>query len=134
MNTPPASPQKKPKEKPVYVRTPARQRAFSPEKEEAFEALAKFYRGLGDPTRLKILVLLERGEKSVGELVAELKIAQGRVSSHLACLRWCGYVAARREKNQVYYSLKDARIKSILLLGEEILEEHAQHILRCSRI
>lgn len=47
------------------------------------EVLSKFFRGLGDPTRVKIIEYLLGGEKSVGELVASLGLPQGRVSTHL---------------------------------------------------
>lgn len=52
---------------------------------------ARFFRVLGDPTRLRILELLHRGERSVGELVAAVGQPQPRVSTHLACLRQCGF-------------------------------------------
>ena len=57
------------------------------------DVTARFFRVLGDPTRLKVLeLLLEDGEVNVGAMLRRLGIAQGRLSSHLACLRWCGYV------------------------------------------
>ena len=59
--------------------------------------LAKFFRGLGDPTRIRVLQLLLERERTVTELVAETGSIQGRLSSHLTCLRWCGFVTSRRE-------------------------------------
>src|SRR5487761_1876350 len=54
-------------------------------------AAARFFRVLGDATRLRILeLLLDRGEMTVGELVTEVGQPQPRVSTHLACLRHCG--------------------------------------------
>lgn len=54
-------------------------RKLLPQEEFAFlELSAKFFRGLGDPTRLKILELLLEGEKSVTDLVQRLKVQQGR--------------------------------------------------------
>ena len=47
------------------------------------ELTARFFRYLGDPTRVKILRLLLEGDKNVGELVEQIGSAQGRVSSHL---------------------------------------------------
>ena len=68
-------------------------RKLVPEREFALlELSAKFFRGLGDPTRLKILDILLEGEQSVSDLVRLLGIQQGRVSNHLACLKWCGYI------------------------------------------
>jgi len=63
---------------------------------------AKFFRALEDPTRLRILRLLLEGERTVSELVAQLGAPQGRVSSHLACLRWRGYVQVRRQGRYAY--------------------------------
>ncbi len=54
------------------------------------ELTAKLFRGLGDPNRLQILECLVEKERNVGELVDLLGAPQGRVSNHLACLRWCG--------------------------------------------
>ena len=52
------------------------------------DLVAKYFRGLGDPIRLRILELLRsEGELSVGELVGRLGLAQPKVSNHLACLR-----------------------------------------------
>ena len=72
------------------------------------ELVAKYFRGLGDPTRLRILELLrDEGELSVGELVVRLGVPQPKVSNHLACLRWCGFIEARRERRTVYNRIAD---------------------------
>ncbi|MGH2874295.1 MAG: ArsR/SmtB family transcription factor [Solirubrobacteraceae bacterium] len=50
--------------------------------------MAKYFRGLGDPTRLQILRLLDReGELAAGELVRRVGLPQATVSTHLGCLR-----------------------------------------------
>ncbi len=66
-------------------------------------ALARFFRVLGDPTRLRILELLQGGERTVGEIVAAVGQPQPRVSTHLACLRHCGFVTAERRGREVVY-------------------------------
>ena len=93
--------------------------------------LARFYRGLGDPTRLKILKLLSTGEKSVSSLVEQLKSPQGRVSSHLACLRWCGFVVSERRGRSVYYTIIDPKVISLLNLGEDIFGTANERIISC---
>jgi len=98
---------------------------------ERAQDLARFYRGLGDPTRLKILKLLSSGEKSVSQLVDQLKSPQGRVSSHLACLRWCGFVVSQRRGRSVYYSIIDPKVVSLLNLGEELFTTAAERIISC---
>lgn len=99
------------------------------------ELAAKFFRGLGDPTRVKILqILLEQGDKNVGELVDLLGSPQGRVSSHLACLRGCGYAQSYRDGKNVYYTIGDPRVREILMLAQQLLFDNLQRILECEII
>ncbi len=93
--------------------------------------VAKFFRGLGDPTRVRILQLLLERERTVGELVEETGVLQGRLSSHLACLRWCGFVVARRQGRRVYYSVDDERVRRLLAIALEFLSEHADSVDLC---
>src|SRR5947207_15763817 len=58
---------------------------------------------LADPTRLRILLLLEQDELSVAELQEILGMGQSRISSHLAQLKRAGVVADRRAGKNVYY-------------------------------
>jgi ArsR family transcriptional regulator, cadmium/lead-responsive transcriptional repressor len=105
-----------------------------PEQPTEADLVAKYYRALGDATRVRILTLLRGRERSVGELVAELGAAQPRVSNHLACLRWCGFVEARREHRTVFYRLADERVSTLLELGHALLSDNAEHVGACRRI
>src|SRR5260370_41800341 len=70
------------------------------------ELLARFFRVLGDPTRVRLLQLLleaPTGECAVGELVAALAAPQSRVSTHLGCLRWCRLLHPPRQGEHLYY-------------------------------
>src|ERR1051326_2318020 len=58
---------------------------------------------LADPTRLRLLLLLEEEELSVAELQKILNMGQSRISSHLAQLKRAGVVADRRAGKNVYY-------------------------------
>ena len=99
------------------------------------DLVAKYFRGLGDPTRLRILELLRsEGELTVGELVARLGLPQPKVSNHLACLRWCGFVEARRDGRLVYSRIADSRVTSMLDLAESLLADNAEHVAACCRI
>ena len=100
----------------------------------AAELDARFFRGLGDPTRLRIVQLLLEGERTVSEIVRELGSLQGRISSHLMCLRWCGYVATRREGKWVYYSVTDPRVREILRLAQSMRRDHAESLAACAVI
>ena len=95
------------------------------------EVLATFFQGLADPTRVRILELLAERPRTVSDLQRELGIAQGRVSSHLACLRWCGYVLATVEGRHNRYQLVDARIRDILAGAETIVRDNANRLSSC---
>src|SRR6202045_2608012 len=58
---------------------------------------------LADPTRLRLLLLLEEDELSVAELQQILNMGQSRISSHLAQLKRAGVVSDRRAGKNVYY-------------------------------
>ncbi len=99
------------------------------------ELLAKYFRGLGDPTRLRILRLLDdAGELAVGELVKRLGVPQATVSTHLACLRWCGFVSTRRADRFVIYTLADRRVSELIAVAESLLGENADHVGCCTTI
>lgn len=101
---------------------------------EQLQLTAKFFRGLGDPTRLKILRLLLERERHVTELVNLLKVPQGRLSNHLACLSWCGYVVTTRRGRNRYYRVADRRVRKILELARDMVADNAEHIWACTRL
>jgi DNA-binding transcriptional ArsR family regulator len=92
------------------------------------ELLAKYFRGFGDPTRLRILALVAEQERSVGELVNILRQPQPKVSNHLACLRWCGFVTAERRGKRVFYRVSDARVTEVIALTRTLLDGNEEHI------
>jgi DNA-binding transcriptional ArsR family regulator len=97
--------------------------------------LARLFNGFANSTRLSILLLLsQRGEMKVGDLVHELEAPQPRVSDHLRCLSSCGYVQVRREGRNAYYSVLDERVINILSLGEELLRDNQEHLMACETI
>jgi DNA-binding transcriptional ArsR family regulator len=97
--------------------------------------LAKLFNGFANSTRLSILLLLtQRGEMKVGELVEELGAPQPRISDHLRCLAWCGYVEVRREGRNAYYSVADQRVMRMLELGEELLQDNLERLEACDDI
>jgi len=94
--------------------------------------LARLFNGFANSTRLSILLLLvQRGEMKVGQLVEELGAPQPRVSDHLRCLAWCGYVRVRREGRNAYYSVADERVMQMLKLGEELFQDNFEHVEAC---
>lgn len=99
------------------------------------DLLAKFFRALGDPTRVRILkILMGDGPRSVGELVEETGASQSRVSTHLGCLKWCGLVASMRDGKRVIYSIGDHRVAELLRGGEQVLADNAEQVIACQTL
>ena len=99
------------------------------------ELVGKYFRALGDPTRVRILELLrDHDELSVTEIVDRLGQSQSKVSNHLACLRWCGFVHTRREHPTVFYRVADERVTQLLTLGRALLADNTEHVAACRRI
>lgn len=105
-----------------------------PESPSEPDLVAKYFRAFGDATRVRILELLAGGERSVGDIVEAVGASQPRVSNHLACLRWCGFVATRRDHRTVYYRVADERVPAILALARSLLADSAEHVAACRRI
>jgi DNA-binding transcriptional ArsR family regulator len=82
---------------------------------------AQLFRVLGHPVRIRILELLSEGERTVGELQAELDLDSSGTSQHLAALRQQRVVDSRRAGTSVYYRIKDPRISQLLLVARQIL-------------
>ncbi len=98
---------------------------------------ARFFHVLSDPTRVRLLhLLLEAPEAgyTVSELVAALEAPQGRISTHLGCLRWCGFVQPSREGKYVSYRIADPRVRALLVIVGAMLRDHAAGIASCGVI
>ena len=101
------------------------------------ELYARFFRVLSDPTRVRLLhLLLEAPEagRTVSDLVAAVGAPQGRISTHLGCLRWCGLVQPYREGKYVYYRIADPRVRELLVVGGAMMRDHAAGIASCGVI
>lgn len=81
--------------------------------DQALDLVAMRFRSLGEPMRLKILRLLEGDEKSVGQLVEQLRSSQANVSKHLKVLVGAGVLARRVQGTSAYYSISDPVILKI---------------------
>jgi ubiquinone/menaquinone biosynthesis C-methylase UbiE len=68
-------------------------------------ATLKYLRALSDPTRLRIVALLEKDELSVNELQEITRMGQSRISTHLGLLQDSGLVQSRREGKRTFYKL-----------------------------
>jgi DNA-binding transcriptional ArsR family regulator len=78
------------------------------------EEVARQFALLGDPTRLRLLkVLQEGGELSVGKLATASGIARVNVSQHLNRLALAGLVSRRREGTTVHYRVSDPSLNAL---------------------
>ncbi|MDP9366382.1 MAG: metalloregulator ArsR/SmtB family transcription factor [Chloroflexota bacterium] len=77
------------------------------------DALLESLRALADPTRLRVLDLLNGGELYAQEIVGRLGIAQSAVSRHLAQLERAGLVAVRPRRGSKYYGLVPDRLEAV---------------------
>ncbi len=92
---------------------------------------AKFFRGLADPSRLALLLILRNGEKTVSELCEDAGLSQSNVSNHLACLKDCGLVLNRQEWRHVYYRIANEKILNLLSVADDVVSVNARRISEC---
>ena len=100
----------------------------------ALTARARYFRVLGDPTRLRMLDALLEGERTVAELVSITGAPRSRISNHLACLKWCRFVTARRHGRHVVYRAADPHTGELLALSNGLSVERCGYLARCRRI
>ena len=82
---------------------------------------AEFFKTLGHPARIRILELLSEGDRSVGELMPKLGLESSHLSQQLAVLRRTGMVNARKQGNNVIYSIASKDMAELLLLARKVL-------------
>lgn len=99
--------------------------------------ILKSLRALADPTRLRILGVLERGELSVNELQEITTLVQSRISTHLSQLQDAGLVQSRRDGRRVFYRLSTRSDPSLsgtleiaLKAARELPEQEADEVNR----
>ncbi len=81
----------------------------------AEDALERVGTALADPTRRRILLILLDGGAYPADLAVALDTGRTNISNHLACLRGCGLVRARREGRQIRYELSSPRLAHALV-------------------
>ena len=94
-----------------------------PEEDDIFD-LAELFKIFGDSTRMKILFVLFESEVCVCDLAEALNMTQSAISHQLKILKQSKLVKNRRDGKQVFYSLADDHVYSIINQGyEHILED-----------
>lgn len=97
------------------------------------ELLARVFRTLGDRTRLGVVEYLrDVGQATQRELTDHLDVAQPRMSEHLACLTWCGFIHAERHGRSVHYRLADTFAADFIDLARRFLDENANAVGCCT--
>ena len=91
--------------------------------EQELDRLAQTYKVLGDPTRLKIVMALLRGEMCVCDMAAFLNLTESAVSHQLRRLRDMALIKNRREGQVLFYSLDDDHVADLLRVGLEHVHE-----------
>ncbi|MFH1229341.1 MAG: metalloregulator ArsR/SmtB family transcription factor [Candidatus Aenigmatarchaeota archaeon] len=81
---------------------------------------SKLLKALSDPTRLKIVEILEKGEICACKFAPLTKKAQPTVSQHLKILENAGIIKSRKEGKNVMYSVADKRIFDLIKAAREI--------------
>ena len=95
--------------------------------------VAKLFRGLGDSSRLSILLALLDGPRNVTEIVRATGLSQSNTSLHLSCLWCCGLVEKNQRGRFVFYRIRSRRTARILYHAEQLLGEVGEHVAACER-
>jgi ArsR family transcriptional regulator len=85
--------------------------------DELVDLIARRFRAIGEPMRIRLLDRLRDGEATVGELSELLGASQQNVSKHLSLLTDAGVLGRRKEGNHVYYRIVD---EGVLTLCEDV--------------
>lgn len=92
--------------------------------EETLYDLAEVFKVFGDSTRIRILVVLFESEVCVCDIAEALQMTQSAISHQLKILKQAKLIKNRREGKQIFYSLADEHVKTIISMGlEHILED-----------
>ena len=93
--------------------------------EDLAELIARRFRALGDPLRVRLLDQLRDSEETVSALADRLGAGQQNVSKHLAVLADAGMVARRKEGTHVYYRIAD---EGVFALCEQVCGSLQSHL------
>lgn len=84
---------------------------------------ARFFKCIGEPTRLHILKRLAKNERCVGEIAEAIDKEQSLISYHLRALKECDIVVVRQEGKRIYYGLADPRLSELVVISESLIQE-----------
>lgn len=81
---------------------------------EGLEKRSEIFKAISDPTRLKILYLLQDGELCVCEIIAVLEKPQSTISHHLNVLKKAGFIQGRKEGLWIHYQLTNPNLLELI--------------------
>ena len=85
--------------------------------DQLVELIARRFRAIGEPMRIRLLDQLRDGEATVSEISEAVGASQQNVSKHLAVLADVGILGRRKDGNRVYYRIVD---ESVFALCEQV--------------
>ncbi|MCM3216845.1 metalloregulator ArsR/SmtB family transcription factor [Niallia taxi] len=91
----------------------------------------KLIHGFSNKTRIQILECLRNEEKTVSQIVDEIKGNQSNISQHLACLKGCGIIVGRNEGKYCFYSLRNQHIRDLLDMFDVVLNDVQNDVACC---
>ncbi len=94
--------------------------------EETIKELSQFYSVFSNPTRLRIMMMLLKKKRCVGEIADILQLDQSTVSSHLKILRHLRLVKTKRKGRFVRYSIQNKHVRNVL-------REGLKHVLKINK-
>jgi DNA-binding transcriptional ArsR family regulator len=109
----------------LVPRRPSSRKTIAPPIAGELQAFkAQFFRALAHPTRIRLLEILVRGERTVQELQVALELDQPVVSQQLAVLRNQNVVSGQKDGLSVRYALRDPLVGELLEVARRIFNNH----------
>ncbi|MBN8542818.1 MAG: winged helix-turn-helix transcriptional regulator [Alphaproteobacteria bacterium] len=93
--------------------------------QQTIKNASNFLKVLGNYYRLQIVDLLISGEKNVTEINEHVSVSQPALSQHLSKLRRAGIVSFRRDRRQIYYTINDPSVLSLLKVMVDFVPQSA---------
>jgi DNA-binding transcriptional ArsR family regulator len=103
-------------------------------KEQDLAAMSLLFQALSNESRVRILQLLRRGARSVGEIGEALKLEQTVVSHNLKCLAFCGLVSAQQTGKTREYSVNRETVEPLFIAGGRHITRFANNLRTCESL
>jgi len=93
---------------------------------DTVELIAQRFRAMGEPMRLRLLMSLQDGERTVTELVERHETSQANISKHLQVLTGVGLLKRRKQGLNVFYAIADPSIFNMCEMVCGSLKKHLE--------